>query len=670
MRIRVFKRPQWQLAMIGVILAVVGIEIDASATADTFPASSAAPAACSPTFVDDPLRPGETLLRAQHIIDLRSAIDCLRVSVGLGTFPWNDQTITTSTPIRAVHVTDLRTALDQVYQQAGKTPPIYTDSDLAGQFIYSVHLDELRRYVKSFNSDPIMEIESPVQSASVAQPFSVSGWAIDLAAIAGIGVDVVRVRAIRSGTTIEVAWGTATLGTSRPDIGAIYGSQFVNSGYSLTVANQAAGEYAVFIDAHSVSSGLWNTKATTLFVDLPVNLTIGRQGTGTGGVSAASLSCPGGGSTQGVPCGASYAPNTPVSLTAQPDSGSTFTGWSGACTGMSTCAVTMTAALYVQADFSGPLVTQTKQYYHLDALGSVRVITDQSGGVLARRDYQPFGEDASLLTGDPRRFTGKERDPETGLDYFEARYYRASPGRFTVVDAVGGHLEDPQSLNAYAYARNNPLRYTDSSGLDFYLSCAQGSGNCQGVNGSNGALVQGTTDVNGMFNPTVITSASLASPASGNTAVVNAGGVLITTGAGTSASRTSQGIFINGTPAADIAGDPKAAGWSSFSFHITSSDLSHGVLAEGSAVYHGKEADLASVLKRMGAFAYVEDFVNPYHPGATNLRFSKGAHPEFFNYGPSPHFIVTPRVPTLGFHVDSKTGPFHMACAALGMGCF
>ena len=65
------------------------------------------------------------------------------------------------------------------------------------------------------------------------------------------------------------------------------------------------------------------------------------------------------------------------------------------------------------------------------------------------------------------RFTGKERDAETGLDWYEARYYGSALGRFTSTDPIisGPHkLKDPQNWNLYTYARNNPLRYTDPSG--------------------------------------------------------------------------------------------------------------------------------------------------------------------------------------------------------------
>jgi RHS repeat-associated protein len=97
----------------------------------------------------------------------------------------------------------------------------------------------------------------------------------------------------------------------------------------------------------------------------------------------------------------------------------------------------------------------------------VRAITDETGAVVSRHDYLPFGEDTQPLTGDPMRFAGKELDPESALQNFEARYYRNTWGRFTQVDPVDGSLSDTQSWNRYAYARNNPLRFTDPSGLSY-----------------------------------------------------------------------------------------------------------------------------------------------------------------------------------------------------------
>jgi len=64
-----------------------------------------------------------------------------------------------------------------------------------------------------------------------------------------------------------------------------------------------------------------------------------------------------------------------------------------------------------------------------------------------------------------RKFTGKERDSESGLDNFGARYNASTMGRFMSADPLGGSLANPQSLNKYTYVLNNPLRYTDPTGL-------------------------------------------------------------------------------------------------------------------------------------------------------------------------------------------------------------
>ena len=69
----------------------------------------------------------------------------------------------------------------------------------------------------------------------------------------------------------------------------------------------------------------------------------------------------------------------------------------------------------------------TIEYDHVDALGSVRAITDQSGAVVRTHHYHPFGEGVGVESGtDPMRFTGKPRDAGTGLDYFGARYTRSA----------------------------------------------------------------------------------------------------------------------------------------------------------------------------------------------------------------------------------------------------
>src|SRR6266516_6904994 len=71
------------------------------------------------------------------------------------------------------------------------------------------------------------------------------------------------------------------------------------------------------------------------------------------------------------------------------------------------------------------------------------------------------------MTSSDRGFTGKERDNETGLDFFGARYMSAAQGRFTSPDPLLNSAKpwEPQSWNRYTYGLNNPLRYTDPTGL-------------------------------------------------------------------------------------------------------------------------------------------------------------------------------------------------------------
>jgi RHS repeat-associated protein len=102
--------------------------------------------------------------------------------------------------------------------------------------------------------------------------------------------------------------------------------------------------------------------------------------------------------------------------------------------------------------------------------GSVRAITDSAGTSVERHDYRPFGEDTTPLPApgaDRTRFLGQERD-ETQLDQFGARYYSMFIGRFTSVDPIisASAVAQSQKWNRYAYARNNPLRFVDRSGLD------------------------------------------------------------------------------------------------------------------------------------------------------------------------------------------------------------
>ncbi|HEX8293586.1 MAG TPA: RHS repeat-associated core domain-containing protein, partial [Pyrinomonadaceae bacterium] len=116
-----------------------------------------------------------------------------------------------------------------------------------------------------------------------------------------------------------------------------------------------------------------------------------------------------------------------------------------------------------------------------DHLGTPRMVVDRTGslGGVSRHDYIPFGEELfagvggrattqgyTAVDNTRQKFTGKERDGETGLDYFGARYFSSSQGRFLGADdfSKDSHIGDPQSWNKYCYVRNNPLKLVDPTG--------------------------------------------------------------------------------------------------------------------------------------------------------------------------------------------------------------
>lgn len=118
-------------------------------------------------------------------------------------------------------------------------------------------------------------------------------------------------------------------------------------------------------------------------------------------------------------------------------------------------------------------------YYHTDPAGTPLALSDASGQVVWDADYKPFGEEGTIAGSrdNNRRFVGKEKDAETGLDYFGARYMAVETGRFLspdpvrAVDQFSGQvnvsiLDNPQRFNTYAYSLNNPYKYLDPDGED------------------------------------------------------------------------------------------------------------------------------------------------------------------------------------------------------------
>src|SRR3989344_305160 len=106
---------------------------------------------------------------------------------------------------------------------------------------------------------------------------------------------------------------------------------------------------------------------------------------------------------------------------------------------------------------------QKKFYYHPDQLSSTSLVTNQSGSIVEEEFYLPYGE---TLEGNEKSrylFTGKEKEG-TDLYYYGSRYYDPFTKRFTQPDNKIQDIYNPQDLNRYSYARNNPYKYNDPSG--------------------------------------------------------------------------------------------------------------------------------------------------------------------------------------------------------------
>ncbi len=115
--------------------------------------------------------------------------------------------------------------------------------------------------------------------------------------------------------------------------------------------------------------------------------------------------------------------------------------------------------------------TPSPSYFHPDHLGSTSVLTNAQGAAEEHNSYRPYGQlHTHTGTADVAyKYTGQERDPSTGLYFYNARYYDPALGRFISPDTLVPNPLDPQALNRYAYARNNPVLYTDPTGNFFWI---------------------------------------------------------------------------------------------------------------------------------------------------------------------------------------------------------
>ncbi len=135
-----------------------------------------------------------------------------------------------------------------------------------------------------------------------------------------------------------------------------------------------------------------------------------------------------------------------------------------------------TSTMYIFAGSTRVAMIKNDQtyYYHKDHLGSTALITDDSQSIVgsSKTEYMPFGLERTTggQTVTNYKFTDQEQDTSTGLYNYDARLYDPGLGMFISADSIVQDWHDPQSLNRYAYCRNNPLKYVDPDGHAFVMA--------------------------------------------------------------------------------------------------------------------------------------------------------------------------------------------------------
>ena len=136
----------------------------------------------------------------------------------------------------------------------------------------------------------------------------------------------------------------------------------------------------------------------------------------------------------------------------------------------------VTQPTFAQSNAGGETVASARNYYyHFDAVGNVNVITDDSGNQAAHREYTPFGEqllsfgiDGPLLSDLSFNDHNLDRTPGAQTYSFGARNYDPVLGTFTSADNAIQALDKSQAINLHTFNLNNPFRYVDPTGHDFW----------------------------------------------------------------------------------------------------------------------------------------------------------------------------------------------------------
>ena len=344
------------------------------------------------------------------------------------------------TPIKAVHITELRTAVNQARTRAALSPANWAESVVPGTLIKASHIAELR---------------SRLNEARAALGLSAISYT-DPSLSAGTAVKAVHVQELRQGVTEALTSSGAPIPSDGIANLAYNGAtnrittagfDYDKAGNQIRALAPGGGSQKFQYDAANRLIKVFNDSTTVVLGSYTYGSTrlrlVAEEGTmrtyyaifGSGVI-------------------AEYSETV----------GSTTPWWSKS---------------YVY--FGGRLLSTLQpngagganiQYHHPDRLGT-RLVTSAQDTSVFEQAVLPFGTalpaESTIATN--RRFTSYDRSSASGLDYAVNRHYDPQQGRFTQVDPAGIKsvtLENPQTLNLYAYCTNDPINHTDPSGLGFF----------------------------------------------------------------------------------------------------------------------------------------------------------------------------------------------------------
>lgn len=362
------------------------------------------------TFTDNPVVAQVTTIKAQHLNELRQAVNAVRAVAGLTAATWTDPTLTPQvTSVRAVHVQELRDRLNEALTALQISTSPFTDPVLAtgasGTKVKKAHVDELRQRATRGQSAATGGSSSPVPRDGFA----------------------------------SLSYNDAT-------------NRINSSGWEYDAAgNQTRVQLA---------ANVWQRYE----YDAANRLVYVKSDAGA--VLASYTYC--------------YSKRR---LMAQEGSARTYYTWVGdsvisehvEADGTPSAASPQWTKNYIY--FNARLLAvqqpvlggERVEYHHPDRLGT-RLVSNNADATYFEQTTLPFGVslEAESTGATNRRFTSYDRSAATGLSYAVNRSYDSQQGRFTQVDPIGmgaSSLDDPQSLNMYAYCGNDPVNRTDPDGL-------------------------------------------------------------------------------------------------------------------------------------------------------------------------------------------------------------